>query len=1295
MKHRGTRTSKALVFGITVGVLGFLPSALSAQALWSPTDGRAKPVALLGADLSMTSHFDIREEVNDDSDSKEEHRGGGGCHSRCHETLNKDNHPRHRTALFESLARLKGLTEEFEEQFIWGGFTYAGAHYAQIVGRSLPDPGATQGSFQAVFGAESKALLSSSNINAFLNVETTNTIKNWKRCSVQNPVKQGTEFCDDGLRRTRNFETAEKILPPEIPASKRTFESNPCLMPDAAGQCQYDDDALLQLSKIGLPGLSLPKFPAASFASMSIPTSANCDRPDAPQDTLFPSSYLAEQLAGGGWPHWENLSSSAIPSEKQVLEGICEPLFAAAQNLKTALAECLTTPSTYLDMAFVDQPLSSWCDPAAIRQSICTSGPLKGSCLCRPAASREGCFFATGETPCGTKMSVRLGRPGRHQWAMCEISGENTSPQSMGYTMRRDERQFDNVLQQTGGRENITVLYTDGYLGGVTSGYRVVDSASADMRNSDTPIVVGSLMRPQAQQTLDSGFWANQTMTPTSNLFVFNHMRDRDVKGARTRSYTPGSHRLQEVLRDPTIDRGMPLAPGMNASNSWGIPAENKSSSAIDIDALRAAFRRSLNRAMAGSYRGAQPALDRDAELMVFHNFQVFGPKKIGMSAAHPGEEYVPHASRLSFYARGKAGAAPELICETDWQSKADTQLAPSTTGWAADALTRYTHAAYSNPSLGLVRSTPASTLDRDGDGASDSHPSLVLGRMAGGNSSQPVIVGAPVEIPTGADAKAFGEFMMNARSRPQVAYVMSNGFIHAFFAGRYQKKGKAFDYDLGHADLCKEMWRHRPSWVTEKEVLGANTQQARQLMDGPMVAHELRIGSGASASDYRTLLVAAQGKMGRGMLALDITDPVRPRVHRSWSLPAGFRATALPTVTEAVSGRRAELRPMVFMSGGYRGPAALYMHDMGTGEEATVSLPTSPGEDYPTAPVCFDRDGRGGATHCYLVSRRGRVVRVAIDPNTGSPGKDPTLASALERARARKDCLAAQEPGIELIEGEEVCGDEPAPSLGPVPNLGTSDVRFGEVRDMTPSAPFNPMDAGQAFYVSPVVYFDDQNQVNLIFGSGDIKEMQRPAGAPNFVYKLVEPVRASYRMRADRSCAPSASGSESGVITLPDGHMMVSPASVSGGVVSFTAYRPPSNVFERGTSMLYAMRYGSCADAVSTSKRPEARPIGEGLPGTPVLVGEDKVLLVGTTRRSGEAMNQLEDVRPVADGRLRVRRLYWRPLTSDRALAPQASLRPRRVPVEEPEPTPEPEGPTPEEDEPVNIGPGGQPRLR
>lgn len=1299
MKHRGTRTSMVLLTRGTVLLLGLLPRVAEAQALWSPTDGRAKPVALLGADLSMTSHFDIREEVKDRSDAKVESRGGGGCHSRCHEHLNKGNHPRYRTALFESLARLKSLTEEFEEQFVWGGFTYAGAHYAQIVGRALPDPGAMQGSFQAVFGADSNALLSAGKINTFLNEVTTNTNKKWKRCGVQNPAKQGTEFCEDGRRFTRNFETAEKILPPEIPASLRTFEPNPCLVPDASGQCQHDDEALLELTKVGLPGLSLPRLPASSLGFLSVPTSASCDLPNAPEDEVFPASHLAAQLAGTGWPHWESLASGGIPSEQQVNEGICEPLLAAVKSLRESLALCLASPTAYLDLAFVEQPLSSWCDASAIRQSICSSGPLEDSCLCRPTADRAGCFYAAGETPCGTKMSVRLGRPGRHHWAMCEISAENTSPDSIGYEMSRDTRQFDNVMQEPDGRENITVLYTDGYLGGVKSGYGGTHAGinGGDMTNSNMPIVVGSFMRPQAQQTLDSGFWANQTQSPTSNLFVFNHMRDRDVSRARDLSYTPGSHRLQEVLRDPTIDRGMPLAPGMTVANSWGIPEENESSPATDVDRLREAFRRSLNRAMAGSYRGAQPALDRKAELLVTHDFTVFGPKKLGMAADHPGEDFVPQPSRLSFYRLGEDRDRPELLCETDWQDRASRQIADGSTAWASDPLSRYSAPLYSNPSSGMVRDLGGSILDRDGDGRSDAHPALTLGKMAGGKSTTPVVVGAPVEIPLGADARSFAEFMLAARTRPQVAYVMSNGFIHGFHAGSYQAVGggflggpKSFSYDLGSADLCKELWRHRPEWVSEKEVILANTTQARQLMDGPMAAHEVRVGYAGRASDYKTLLVAAQGKMGRGMIALDVTNPLAPSVFRSWSLPPGARATSLPVVAEAVSGVDGQLRPMVFMSGGYRGVAALHMFDLASGEQASISLPAEAGEDYPSSPVCFDRDGRGGVTHCYLVSRFGQVVRVAIDPSGGaSPSApDPRLT---ERLRLRTDsggCFQAVEPGttyeearLALAEGDCQGGDD-EPVLEPTPALGTAHVVFGDVRPTKLAGLYDSAPSGRRFYVTPAVYFDDQNRVNLVFGSGDIKEMQRPAAVQNFVYKLVEPGRASWGMTLAKACAPSPAGAAEGAIPLPEGYMMVSPASVASGVVSFTAYRPMESAMKRGTSVLYSMSYSSCADAYTRADRPEPRPIGEGLPGTPILLPERKVVLAATTLRSGAELHVERGARPVADGRVRVRRLYWRPLTSDRAIAPQSVTPRRRLPgpVEEPViEDPSPVGPGPE----------------
>lgn len=1307
MKHRGFRRSRSLAVGLIVLGLGLLTRDTDAQALWNPTDGRAKPVAILAADISMTSFFDIREENKARSKMNEERTGGGGCYTACHDRKQDPVNPSlsryHLTALFQGLDRIRGITEEFEEQFVWGGFVYSGALHAQVVSRSFPEPAAMQQSFSNVFGGGSNSLLEYKKLLSFLGRQTTNRITHWKPC----PWPFDNHYCKHGTRTTRNFETGEHRLPPEAVSSSAP-EPNGCLMPDESGACQYDDDALAALVQSGLQGLTLPVMQTASMASFTVPAPATCDVSGAPEESVDPLEVLARELTGGGWPHWTDVSTSGIVPEQRVQEGICEPFERAFKALDAELTQCLSSPAAFMDLSFLSQGTGAWCDATTIREHICTAGPLKDSCLCRPGANPKGCKHTVGKTLCGTNISVRRGRPGRHQWALCEMSSENSDENSIGRWLKEAPGQFDNVMNDPAGRENVSIFYTDGYMGGIRSGYDAHMGNPMDMSNPNAPLIVGEYMRHQAKQTLDGGFWTTSAQSKTSNLFVLNHLRDRFVTRAKDRLYTPGSHRFQEVLLDPEISRPHPPPPGMTKDNAWGIPDANKSLPAIDTTQLRASLRKALNRAMAGAYRGAQPALDRKAELIVFHDFSVFGPKKTGMAAEHPGEDFVPHPSRLSFHRLSKDGGKPELICETDWQDRANQQLAGESTAWAADTLSRYSHPIYSNPNHGLVRNLGGSILDRDGDGRADAHPALTLGKMAGGKSTTPVVVGAPVEIPLGADAQSFAEFMLAARTRPQVAYVMSNGFIHGFHAGAYQAVGggffggpKSFAYDLGSADLCKELWRHRPGWVSEREVIEANTTQARQLMDGPMVAAEVRVGYAGRASDYKTLLVAAQGKMGAGMVALDVTDPRRPSVFRTWSLPIGARATSMPVVAEAVSGVDGKLRPMVFMSGGYRGVPALHAHDLASGEAASISLPGEAGEDYPTAPVCFDRDGRGGVTHCYVLSRFGRVVRAAILPSGAVRGSPDPVLTERQRLRAQLDgCVQNLEPdtGLEAprlaLAGDgrdDPCADAAYdPVRDAPPPVGTAHVALGEVRDISPAGLPDLGAEGKRFYVSPTAYFDDRNQVNLVFGSGDVKEMQRPARIQNYVYKLVEPGRAAWRATLAKTCAPAGGGSEDGLIPLPEGYMMVSPAAVSSGVVTFTAYRPPESAMKRGTSVLYGMNYASCADAYSGAGRPEARSIGEGLPGTPVLLPDRKMVLAATTLRSGEALHVESGAKPVADGRVRLRRLYWRPLTSDRATAPVGGA-PRRVLPEliEGEPTfgePEPSPVSPTSPEPIRI---------
>ncbi len=89
--------------------------------------------------------------------------------------------------------------------------------------------------------------------------------------------------------------------------------------------------------------------------------------------------------------------------------------------------------------------------------------------------------------------------------------------------------------------------------------------------------------------------------------------------------------------------------------------------------------------------------------------------------------------------------------------------------------------------------------------------------------------------------------------------YVPANdGMVHAFDAASGE-----------------EAWAYIPSMVIpELKNLTKSPYYHRYLVDGGMTANDVKIGSAGTKNDWHTVLVGALGAGGKGLFALDVTDP-------------------------------------------------------------------------------------------------------------------------------------------------------------------------------------------------------------------------------------------------------------------------------------------------------------------------------------------------------------------------------------------------------------------------------------
>jgi hypothetical protein len=284
--------------------------------------------------------------------------------------------------------------------------------------------------------------------------------------------------------------------------------------------------------------------------------------------------------------------------------------------------------------------------------------------------------------------------------------------------------------------------------------------------------------------------------------------------------------------------------------------------------------------------------------------------------------------------------------------------------------------------------------------------------------------------------------------------------------------------------------------------------------------------------------------------------------------------------------------RAVVVTTGGLEGLPMLYAYDLVTGTAlASVALPGSggtSGTSYPTAPVCADVTGEGRITHCYALREDGLLVRVPV--NVGSFGAPVDIT----------------------------------PNNG-----GGTEIRGG----------------GRRYYSSPAVYFGADGVVNLVFGSGDFRNLTSPGGQ-NYVYRVKDTGTRTNGVGAGRATVDgvcTGSGSASGIFPLPAGERLLASPIVDSGVVAWTSYRAETSGCVAGSSEVYAMDFESCVDAVDGAGRPDGRDAGLGLPSEPVLHRRSQTLMVQTSASPTAAQTDRTAVRTRGNGQPWTRLLYWR----------------------------------------------------
>ena len=230
--------------------------------------------------------------------------------------------------------------------------------------------------------------------------------------------------------------------------------------------------------------------------------------------------------------------------------------------------------------------------------------------------------------------------------------------------------------------------------------------------------------------------------------------------------------------------------------------------------------------------------------------------------------------------------------------------------------------------------------------------------------NSAPVYVGSPdARLYAGRQfqgADQYGAFVRARNARRAVVYVGANdGFLHGFDAATGEETLAflpAAAIRPALADYAREGYEHRYS------------------VDG-----ELTVADAYVSGAWRTVLVGTMGRGGRGIFALDITDP--DHVAVLWQRQANDLPGMGANLGKPLVGQVADGDWRVVLGNGpdsADGGARLFTLALADGA-STVHAPGTPGSNGMSAPKLWDADRDGFAETAYAGDLEGNLYRFSL----------------------------------------------------------------------------------------------------------------------------------------------------------------------------------------------------------------------------------------------------------------------------------------------------------------------------
>ena len=345
---------------------------------------------------------------------------------------------------------------------------------------------------------------------------------------------------------------------------------------------------------------------------------------------------------------------------------------------------------------------------------------------------------------------------------------------------------------------------------------------------------------------------------------------------------------------------------------------------------------------------------------------------------------------------------------------------------------------------------------------------------------SSPVAIGAP-QVDIADESYNLFRRKVGVADRPTVVYVGTNdGILHAFVADDWTSADASESYDAGD-----ELWGFVPPVLFDQLESATATHQV--LLDGTPVVRDVffsrAVGDAPSEDLYHTVLLMGFRAGSEGYFALDVTDPTAPTFL--WQYIGQPTGSSTVTPQGESFGQPAMGQLVVEFAGSSSVERGVAILPGGSGDIDLGAAAANPsGCTRPSIPTTRNTTGVRARARCW--ESQGRVLTF-VDIATGRVIRefdDSTFPAPLNGA------VSIYPGGAGSVAQRAFFTD--ADGLIWTADMSTRQPTSWEVRPFHDIFWNGAFDAGQPAYNAPAVSVDEQGQLIILQGTGDLDALDR-----------------------------------------------------------------------------------------------------------------------------------------------------------------------------------------------------------